>query len=69
MDRKDTAIDVGFAFAEPDKVAKAFGLAVLPDVRGQIVIWTTTPWTIPANQRSTCIPGSSTTWSRPGAGY
>jgi len=49
-DRRDPAIDVGFAFAEPDKVAKAFGLAKLPDRPGYAVIWTTTPWTIPANQ-------------------
>jgi isoleucyl-tRNA synthetase len=50
MDRTDFAIDVGFPFAEPDKVAKAFGLAKLPAEKGWIVIWTTTPWTIPANQ-------------------
>ncbi len=50
MDRTDFAIDVGFAFAEPAKVAAAFGLAQLPDAKGAIVIWTTTPWTIPANQ-------------------
>lgn len=57
MDRKDIAIDVGFAFAEPDKVAAAFGLAALPDACGQIVIWTTTPWTIPANQALNVHPG------------
>ncbi len=50
IDRKDTAVDVGFPFAEPDKIAKAFGLTNLPDAKGWIVIWTTTPWTIPANQ-------------------
>lgn len=50
MDRKDVAIDVGFAFAEPDRIARAFGLDKLPSAQGWIVIWTTTPWTIPANQ-------------------
>jgi isoleucyl-tRNA synthetase len=50
VDRKDFAIDVGFAFAERDKIARAFGIAQLPSVAGWIVIWTTTPWTIPANQ-------------------
>src|SRR5882672_9240255 len=50
MDRTDFAIDVGFPFAEPQKVARAFGLAKLPTDKGWIVIWTTTPWTIPANQ-------------------
>ena len=49
-DRKDIAVDVGFPFAEPQKVAAAFGLGALPDKPGFIVIWTTTPWTLPANQ-------------------
>ncbi len=49
-DRKDPAVDVGFPFAEHDKVAKAFGVARLPDKPGYAVIWTTTPWTLPANQ-------------------
>src|SRR5712671_3292240 len=49
-DRKDPAVDVGFAFAEPEKLAKAFGLTRLPDERGFAVIWTTTPWTLPGNQ-------------------
>jgi len=49
-DRKDPAVDVGFSFAEPDKVAKAFGMARLARETGYAVIWTTTPWTLPANQ-------------------
>ena len=49
-DRKDPAIDVGFPFAEPDRVAKAFGLPSLPDKPGFALIWTTTPWTLPGNQ-------------------
>ncbi|HLX79854.1 MAG TPA: isoleucine--tRNA ligase [Burkholderiales bacterium] len=49
-DRKDPAIDAGFEFAEREKVAAAFGLRSLPDKKGYIVIWTTTPWTLPANQ-------------------
>jgi isoleucyl-tRNA synthetase len=49
-DRKDPAIDVGFGFAEPEKVAKAFNLKNLPDKPGFAVIWTTTPWTLPGNQ-------------------
>ena len=50
MDRTDFAVDVGFPFAEAQKIAKAFGLPKLPSEKGWIVIWTTTPWTIPANQ-------------------
>ena len=49
-DKRDPAIDVGFAFHEFDKIAAAFGLDKLPTENGFIVIWTTTPWTIPANQ-------------------
>ena len=50
QDKRDPAIDVGFPFAEPEKVAAAFGLAQLPNEHGRLVIWTTTPWTIPSNQ-------------------
>ena len=50
QDKRDPAIDVGFPFAEPDKIAQAFGLASLPTDQGYVVIWTTTPWTIPSNQ-------------------
>ncbi len=47
-DRKDPAIDVGFPFAENDKLEKAFGTRI--GRPGFAVIWTTTPWTLPANQ-------------------
>jgi len=50
QDKRDPAIDVGFAFHEHDKIAAAFGLEQLPTENGFIVIWTTTPWTIPSNQ-------------------
>ncbi len=49
-DKRDPAIDVGFPFAEHDKLAAAFDLPKLPTENGFIVIWTTTPWTIPSNQ-------------------
>ncbi|MGQ0654735.1 MAG: isoleucine--tRNA ligase [Betaproteobacteria bacterium] len=47
-DRKDPAIDVGFPFAETDRLEQAFGTRI--DKPGFVVIWTTTPWTLPANQ-------------------
>ena len=50
QDKNDPAIDVGFPFAQHDKLAAAFGLPALPAGDGFIVIWTTTPWTIPSNQ-------------------
>ncbi|MTW10992.1 isoleucine--tRNA ligase [Pseudoduganella eburnea] len=49
-DKRDPAIDVGFPFHEHDKLAAAFGLPALPTGDGFVVIWTTTPWTIPSNQ-------------------
>ncbi|MET0507703.1 MAG: bifunctional riboflavin kinase/FAD synthetase, partial [Burkholderiaceae bacterium] len=49
-DRVDPSIDVGFPFARPELIARAFGLAELPPGDGWAVIWTTTPWTIPSNQ-------------------
>ncbi len=49
-DRRDPAIDVGFPFADARKLARAFGRERLDDKPGFAVIWTTTPWTIPANQ-------------------
>jgi isoleucyl-tRNA synthetase len=57
-DRVDIAIDVGFKLdpREDVKVAKAFGLAQLPAGPVFAMIWTTTPWTIPANQALTMHP-------------
>jgi isoleucyl-tRNA synthetase len=54
-DRVDPAIDVAFPLAESQraKLAAAFGVPALPEENeGGVaaVIWTTTPWTIPANQ-------------------
>jgi isoleucyl-tRNA synthetase len=48
-DKKSQTLDVGFKSAEPDKLAAAFGLKNL-DKDVFAVIWTTTAWTIPANQ-------------------
>ena len=49
-ERRDPAVDVGFPFAQKDKIAAAFGVERLPPKPGYAVIWTTTPWTLPANQ-------------------
>src|SRR5690606_2552444 len=47
-DRKDPAVYVAFPFADTAKLAHAFGLANVEE--GALVIWTTTPWTLPSNQ-------------------
>lgn len=48
-DKQSQTLDVMFPAAEPAKLAAAFGLPQL-DKQAFIVIWTTTAWTIPANQ-------------------
>jgi isoleucyl-tRNA synthetase len=48
-DKTSPTVDVAFLCAEPDKLAAAFGLPALAK-QAFAVIWTTTPWTIPANQ-------------------
>jgi len=57
QDKQSPAVDVGFPCAEPDRLAAAFGLAALPAGKDAwAVIWTTTPWTIPANQALNAHP-------------
>ena len=48
-DRKSTTVDVGFLAADPGKLAAAFDVARFTK-DAFAVIWTTTPWTLPANQ-------------------
>jgi isoleucyl-tRNA synthetase len=48
-DKKSDAIDVAFPCGQAEKLAAAFHLAGLTKL-AYAVIWTTTPWTIPANQ-------------------
>jgi isoleucyl-tRNA synthetase len=52
LDRVDLSIDVAFPLRDDQRarLAEAFGLPALPDKPAAAVIWTTTPWTIPANQ-------------------
>ena len=52
QDKVDLAIDVAFPLRDDEraKLAQAFNLADLPPQPVAAVIWTTTPWTIPANQ-------------------
>jgi isoleucyl-tRNA synthetase len=48
-DRKSTTVDVAFLADDAAALAAAFGLPELAK-EAFAVIWTTTPWTIPANQ-------------------
>jgi len=48
-DKTSTAVDVLFEAVEPAELAAKFG-AEAGNAPAGVVIWTTTPWTIPANQ-------------------
>ena len=48
-DKTSQTLDVAFLCAEPDRLAAAFGVPSLSQ-DAYAVIWTTTAWTIPANQ-------------------
>ncbi len=54
-DKTSSAIDVAFAAADPDAVAKAFD-AEKSNTPVYAVIWTTTPWTLPGNQAIAAHP-------------
>ncbi len=54
-DKKSQTLDVGFLCAEPARLANAFGLEALAK-DAFAVIWTTTAWTIPANQALNAHP-------------
>ena len=49
-DKQSYTIDVRFAAVEPEFWLKAFGVSGQAGLPLSVVIWTTTPWTLPANQ-------------------
>jgi len=58
-DKKSDTLDVAFEANDPAALAKAFGLSALPgdgNKKAFAVIWTTTAWTIPANQALNAHP-------------
>ncbi|MFA6016426.1 MAG: isoleucine--tRNA ligase [Gallionellaceae bacterium] len=56
-DKVSTAVDVGFEVQDKAALAKAFAIGHLPaDAKVYAVIWTTTPWTLPANQAVSVHP-------------
>ena len=62
-DKTSSAIDVGFEVwsVDPevwsvDPLAKAFDVSLPSDEKTYAVIWTTTPWTLPANQAVSVHP-------------
>jgi isoleucyl-tRNA synthetase len=56
-DKKSDTLDVAFETDDAAQLASAFGLAKLPEGKSAFaVIWTTTAWTIPANQALNAHP-------------
>ena len=56
-DKQSDTLDVAFETDDAGQLAAAFGLAALPPGKsGFAVIWTTTAWTIPANQALNAHP-------------
>ena len=49
-DKTSPAIDVRFGVKDLADLARRFALKGVPTTRASVVIWTTTPWTLPANQ-------------------
>ena len=49
QDKTSPAVDVRFDAVDPVALARCFGVDVEPSARVAIPIWTTTPWTLPAN--------------------
>ncbi|MEX1167052.1 MAG: isoleucine--tRNA ligase [Hydrogenophaga sp.] len=57
-DKKSDTLDVAFESNDAAGLAQAFGLSALPSGKPAFaVIWTTTAWTIPANQALNAHPG------------
>jgi isoleucyl-tRNA synthetase len=52
QDKQSSTVDVAFKADDPARLAAVFGLTALPSPAKEafVVIWTTTAWTIPANQ-------------------
>ncbi|MBQ0944176.1 isoleucine--tRNA ligase [Ideonella sp. 4Y16] len=61
-DKQSDTLDVAFEADDPAALARAFGLAAMPESlasgakKAFVLIWTTTAWTIPANQALNAHP-------------
>ncbi|MBK7492925.1 MAG: isoleucine--tRNA ligase [Nitrosomonas sp.] len=56
-DKTSPAIDVGFAVQSAhSSLSGIFGIAIPENVQAYAIIWTTTPWTLPANQAVSVHP-------------
>ena len=67
QEKTSIQIDVRFEAVDPQQLASAFG-ATAPEATASLVIWTTTPWTIPANQAVSVHPELEYSLLKTGAG-
>ena len=68
-DKTSPAIDVGFEVKDRPALEKAFGVPLPGNAKVYAVIWTTTPWTLPANQAVSVHPEFEYRLVRTGKGY
>ncbi|MCV2509163.1 MAG: class I tRNA ligase family protein, partial [Neisseriaceae bacterium] len=67
-DKQSDAIDVGFKVIDTDKLAEVFNVSDLND-NAYAVIWTTTPWTLPANRAVSIHPDFDYSLIKTATGY
>jgi len=68
-DKVSPAIDVGFEVKDIAAVSTAFGVSLPASAKVYAVIWTTTPWTLPANQAVSVHPAFEYDLVRTEKGY
>ena len=68
QERSSPAVDVRFQALDPAAVGQAFGAVLASDARVSLPIWTTTPWTLPANLAVALHPGLPYVLVRAGVG-
>ena len=68
-DKVSPAIDVGFEVKDKEALGRAFGVSLPGDAKVYAVIWTTTPWTLPANQAVCVHPQHEYRLIHTGKGY
>jgi len=68
-DKTSSAIDVAFEVKDTVSLAKAFGVSLPGAAKVYAVIWTTTPWTLPANQAVSIHPNYEYRLAKTDKGY
>ena len=67
-ERVSPSIDVGYAVVDPAELARRLGAGPAAPASAAVVIWTTTPWTLPASQAVAVHPEFEYVLARSAAG-